>query len=208
MRELYQLIFYWESLRCDFKLLISCSTETDAEKLSGNFDSAPVFKIPRRRPRNLISHMKKLEEGLVNQAVARTLEIHVTQSRLTQQPGDILVFLPGQQEIEAVDQMSRQLTKARGHGKLIICPIIHAQALEPTPQGAREVVLATSVVETSLLMLTGIQYVIDSGFCMIKSYHPTAGVESALISPISKALLCRGQNKLDLCVSGYILAVI
>ncbi|KAL6274412.1 hypothetical protein ACE6H2_025104 [Prunus campanulata] len=88
--------------------------------------------------------MKKLEEGLVNQAVARTLEIHVTQSRLTQQPSDILVFLPGQQEIEAVDQMLRQVRKDRGHGKLIVCPIIHAQALEPTPQGAREVVLATS----------------------------------------------------------------
>ncbi|PQQ04642.1 pre-mRNA-splicing factor ATP-dependent RNA helicase DEAH1-like isoform X1 [Prunus yedoensis var. nudiflora] len=69
----------------------------------------------------------------------RTLEIHVTQLRLTQQPGDILVFLPGQQEIEAVDQMLRQLRKARGHGKLIICHIIHAQALEPTPQGAREI---------------------------------------------------------------------
>lgn len=71
------------SRQCDFKLLISCSTETDAEKLSGFFDSAPVFKIPRRRLRNLISHMKKMEEGLVNQAVARTLETHVTQSRLT-----------------------------------------------------------------------------------------------------------------------------
>ncbi|CAB4288168.1 unnamed protein product [Prunus armeniaca] len=176
------------SRQCDFKLLISCSTETDAKKLSGYFDSAPVFKIPRRRLRNLISHMKKMEEGLVNQAVARTLEIHVTQSRLTQQPGDILVFLPVQQEIEGVDQMLRQLTKACGHGQLIICPIIHAQALEPTPQGAGKVVLATSVAETSLLILTGIHYVIDSGFCIMKSYHPTAGVESALLSPISKAL--------------------
>ncbi|KAI5320112.1 hypothetical protein L3X38_039820 [Prunus dulcis] len=51
--------------------------------------------------------------------------------------------------------MLRQLTKACDHGQLIICPIIHAQALEPTPQGARKVVLATSVAETSLLMLTG-----------------------------------------------------
>ncbi|KAI5320113.1 hypothetical protein L3X38_039821 [Prunus dulcis] len=37
------------SRQCDFKLLISCSTETDAEKLSGYFDSAPVFKIPLKK---------------------------------------------------------------------------------------------------------------------------------------------------------------
>ncbi|KAI5320108.1 hypothetical protein L3X38_039816 [Prunus dulcis] len=91
------------------------------------------------------------------------------------------------------------------HGQLIICPIIHAQALEPTPQGARKVVLATSVAETSLLMLTGIHYVIDSGFCMIKSYHPTAVVESALLSPISKAMAVqRAEQAGSMCATLYI----
>lgn len=115
------------------------------------------------------------------------------------------MFLPGQQEIEAVDQMLRQLTKACGHGQLIICPIIHAQALEPTPQGARKVVLATSVAETSLLMLTGIHYVIDCGFCVIKSYHPTAVVGSALLSPISKAMAVqRAEQAGSMCAMLYI----
>ena len=47
-------------------------------------------------------------------------------------------------------------------------------------------VLATNIAETSLT-IDGIKYVIDPGFCKIKSYNPRTGMESLLINPISKA---------------------
>ncbi len=71
------------------------------------------------------------------------LQIHVTQET----PGDILVFMTGQQEIEtAVENLS---LRTRGLGtkikELLILPIysglpsdMQAKIFEPTPPGARK----------------------------------------------------------------------
>jgi pre-mRNA-splicing factor ATP-dependent RNA helicase DHX16 len=50
---------------------------------------------------------------------------------------------------------------------------VHAQAkiFEPTPPGARKVVLATNIAETSLT-IDGIRYVIDPGFAKQNEYNP------------------------------------
>lgn len=46
-------------------------------------------------------------------------------SRCAQPPGDILVFLTGQEEIEASEELLKQRTRGLGTriGELIICPI-------------------------------------------------------------------------------------
>ncbi|KAH7280386.1 hypothetical protein KP509_37G064800 [Ceratopteris richardii] len=76
---------------------------------------------------------------------------------------------------------------------MIICPIyanlpsdLQAKIFEETPEGARKVVLATNIAETSLT-IDGIKYVIDPGFCKQKSYNPRTGMESLIVTPISKA---------------------
>ncbi|KAK9149217.1 hypothetical protein Scep_007974 [Stephania cephalantha] len=61
-----------------------------------------------------------------------------------------------------------------------------AKIFEPTPKGARKVVLATNIAETSLT-IDGISYVIDPGFCKIKSYDPQTSMKSLLVITISKA---------------------
>ena len=48
-----------------------------------------------------------------------------------------------------------------------------------------QVVLATNIAETSLT-IDGIIYVIDPGFCKQKSYNPRTGMESLVVTPISK----------------------
>lgn len=47
-------------------------------------------------------------------------QIHVTQP-----PGDVLVFLTGQEEIEACEELLKQRTKGMGTkiGELLVCPI-------------------------------------------------------------------------------------
>ncbi|KAJ1262717.1 hypothetical protein BS78_09G131500 [Paspalum vaginatum] len=175
--------------RPDLKLLISSAT-LNAEKFSDFFDMAPVFKIPGRRYKVDIHYTVAPEADYVDAAVATVLQLHVTQP-----PGDILLFLTGQEEIETVDEILRRRTRGLGSkiAELVICPIyanlpteLQAKIFEPAPPGARKVVLSTNIAETSLT-IDGIGYVVDPGFCKVKSYSPRTGTESLLVRPISKA---------------------
>ncbi|CAI5464562.1 unnamed protein product [Closterium sp. Yama58-4] len=175
--------------RPDLKLLISSAT-LDAEKFSEYFDFAPIFRIPGRRYPVDIHYTKAPEADYLDAAVVTVLQIHVTQP-----PGDVLVFLTGQEEIEAAEEILRHRTKGLGTkiAEMIICPIyanlptdMQAKIFEKTPEGARKVVLATNIAETSLT-IDGIKYVIDPGFVKQKSYNPRTGMESLIVTPVSKA---------------------
>ncbi|MED6192049.1 Pre-mRNA-splicing factor ATP-dependent RNA helicase DEAH1 [Stylosanthes scabra] len=186
---LFALVKDIARFRPDLKLLISSAT-LDAEKFSDYFDSAPIFKIPGRRYPVEINFTKAPEADYLDAAIVTSLQIHVTQP-----PGDVLVFLTGQEEIETAEEILKHRTRGLGTkiAELIICPIyanlpteLQAKIFEPTPEGARKVVLATNIAETSLT-IDGIKYVIDPGFCKMKSYNPRTGMESLLVTPISKA---------------------
>ena len=175
--------------REDIKLLISSAT-LDAEKFSDYFDNAPIFKIPGRRYPVDIMYTKAPEADYVDAAVVTVLQIHVTQPL-----GDILVFLTGQEEIEAAEESLKERTRGKGSkiGELIICPIyanlptdLQAKIFEPTPPRARKVVLATNIAETSLT-IDGIRYVVDSGLVKQNSYNPRSGMEQLIVTPVSKA---------------------
>ncbi|RZB94461.1 hypothetical protein D0Y65_019169 [Glycine soja] len=155
-------------------------------------DAAGTRKdIARFRPDlKLLISSATLDAEKFNAAIVTSLQIHVTQP-----PGDILVFLTGQEEIETAEEILKHRTRGLGTkiSELIICPIyanlpteLQAKIFEPTPEGARKVVLATNIAETSLT-IDGIKYVIDPGFCKMKSYNPRTGMESLLVTPISKA---------------------
>lgn len=101
-------------------------------------------------------------------SVVTCLQVHVTQS-----PGDVLVFLTGQEEIEAAEELLKERTKGKGSkiGEMIICPIygnlpteLQAKIFEPTPPGARKIVLATNIAETSLTV-DGIKVGYGSSWC-------------------------------------------
>ncbi|XP_070177312.1 pre-mRNA-splicing factor ATP-dependent RNA helicase DHX16-like isoform X2 [Littorina saxatilis] len=175
--------------RPDLKLLISSAT-LDAQKFSEFFDDAPIFRIPGRRFPVHIYYTKAPEADYLDAAVVSVLQIHVSQP-----PGDVLVFLTGQEEIETANEMLLERTRKLGSKirELIISPIystlpsdLQAKIFEPTPPGARKVVLATNIAETSLT-IDGIVYVIDPGFSKQKSYNARTGMESLVVTPISKA---------------------
>ncbi|KAL9647128.1 hypothetical protein ABK040_004844 [Willaertia magna] len=174
--------------RSDLKLIVSSAT-VEAEKFSKYFDGAPIFRVPGRRFNVNLYYTKAPEHNYLEAAVVTVLQIH-----LTQPDGDILVFLTGQDEIENAEEMLKERTKMITSSKqLIIVPIYstlpsdqQARIFEPTPPNARKVVLATNIAETSLT-IDGIVYVVDSGFCKQNSYNPRTGMESLVVTPISKA---------------------
>lgn len=174
----------------DFRLVISSAT-LDAEKFSTFFDDASIFMIPGRMYPVDILYTKAPEADYLDAVVVTVLQIHITQPV----PGDILVFLTGQEEIETATEILTLRTKGLGSRirELSICPIystlpsdLQAKIFEPTQEGSRKVILGTNIAETSLT-INGICFVIDTGFCKQKSYNPRTGMESLIVTPISKA---------------------
>ena len=65
--------------------------------------------------------------------------------------------------------------------------------------------LGTNIAETSLT-IDGICFVVDTGFCKQKSYNPRSGMESLIVTPISKAAArqryryCSGVGQITLLI--------
>jgi pre-mRNA-splicing factor ATP-dependent RNA helicase DHX16 len=176
--------------RPDLKLIISSAT-LDAEKFSKYFDDASIFMIPGRMFPVDIYYTKAPEADYVDASVVTVLQIHVSQPL----NGDVLVFLTGQEEIETAAETLAHRAKSLGSRipELMICPIYanlpadqQAKIFEKTPKGARKVVLATNIAETSLT-IDGICFVIDTGFNKQKTYNARSGMESLVVTPISQA---------------------
>mmetsp|Transcript_3318 Transcript_3318/g.6866 ORF Transcript_3318/g.6866 Transcript_3318/m.6866 type:complete len:873 (+) Transcript_3318:227-2845(+) len=187
---LFGLVKDLSRYRDDFKLIISSAT-LNAEKFSEYFDNAPIFNVPGRRYPVSILYMKQPEANYIEAAIISVLQIHTSQPL----DGDILVFLPGQMEIEEVEEGLKNRTKGMGTkiGELLILPIYanlptenQAKIFEPTPKGARKVVLATNIAETSIT-IDNIVYVVDPGFVKQNAYSPKTGMESLIVVPTSKA---------------------
>ena len=109
-----------------------------------------------------------------------------------------LTALPTTAEQDEIELAQEALqTRTRGFGtkipELIVLPIyanlpsdMQAKIFDPTPPGARKVVLATNIAETSIT-IDNIIYVIDPGFAKQNSYNPRTGMESLIVTPVSKA---------------------
>ncbi|KAI2605855.1 helicase associated domain-containing protein [Hypoxylon fragiforme] len=160
--------------RPDLKLLISSAT-MNAEKFAKYFDDAPIFNIPGRRYPVDIYYTPAPEANYLTAAITTIFQIHTSQGK-----GDILVFLTGQDEIEAAELQLTETARKLGNRvkELLVCPIyanlpseLQSKIFEPTPDGARKVVLATNIAETSLT-IDGITYVIDPGYVKENVYNP------------------------------------
>jgi len=176
--------------RTDLKLIISSAT-LDAEKFSDFFDEAPIFNVPGRKYHVDVYHTIAPEGDRINACIKQIMQIHISQPV----PGDILVFLTGQAEIEHI--LERLLDYRKKFGKkikeLIPLPIYanlpsekQAEIFRPTPPQARKVVLATNIAETSLT-IRGITFVIDPGMHKLNTYNPRSGVSALVVTPISQA---------------------
>lgn len=179
--------------RRDFKLIVTSAT-LNAQKFSTFFGSVPIFHIPGRTfPVNILWSKTPCEdyvEGAVKQAMA----IHITSP-----PGDILIFMTGQDEIEtacyALAERMEQLESSakQGVGKLLILPIysqlpadLQAKIFQKAEEGARKCIVATNIAETSLTV-DGIYYVIDTGYGKMKVYNPKMGMDALQVFPVSRA---------------------
>jgi pre-mRNA-splicing factor ATP-dependent RNA helicase DHX16 len=147
-----------------------------------------IRTVPGRRYPVDIHYTPQPEANYLHAAITTVFQIHTTQPT-----GDILVFFTGQDEIEAAQENLQETARALGNKikELIVCPIyanlpsdMQAKIFEPTPEGARKVVLATNIAETSIT-IDGVVFVIDPGFVKQNSYNPRTGMSSLIVVPVS-----------------------
>uniref|UniRef100_A0A8C4NFX4 ATP-dependent RNA helicase DHX8 n=1 Tax=Eptatretus burgeri TaxID=7764 RepID=A0A8C4NFX4_EPTBU len=175
--------------RLDMKLIVTSAT-LDAVKFSQYFYEAPIFTIPGRTYPVEILYTKEPETDYLDASLITVMQIH-----LTEPPGDILLFLTGQEEIDTACEILYERMKSLGPEvpELIILPVYSAlpsemqtRIFDPAPPGSRKVVIATNIAETSLT-IDGIYYVVDPGFVKQKVYSSKNGIDQLVVTPISQA---------------------
>ena len=80
--------------RTDLKLIVTSAT-MNSEKFSDFFGNAPVYNIPGRTFKVDLFFAKTTVDDYVDAAVKQALQTH-----LSGVAGDILIFMPGQEDIE------------------------------------------------------------------------------------------------------------
>ena len=160
-------------IRPELRVLVMSAT-IDCGPLSEALGGAPVISCPGR--------MFPVETRYLDRPLTGPLEAAVVQCirrSLAQDEGSLLVFLPGMAEIRRVERSLLDGNPERG---LIIAPLhgdlpqeAQDRAIEPVPVGARKVVLATSIAETSLT-IDGIRVVIDAGQLRTPRFDPRSGL--------------------------------
>jgi ATP-dependent RNA helicase DHR2 len=128
-------------------------------------------------------------QGMLN----TIFKIHLTEPL----PGDILAFLPGQDDIESLTKTIAEMAAKlnRNIPKLQVFPLYaklnwkaqqEALRVLKDARRTRKVILATNMAEASLTV-PGVRFVVDCGKAKIKEYRSKLGLESLLVKPISKS---------------------
>ncbi|KAK4440015.1 putative pre-splicing factor ATP-dependent RNA helicase DEAH9 [Sesamum alatum] len=189
--------------RPDLRLIISSAT-IEAKSMASFFDTSRrrlgrdiEENGPRKNPAILsvegrgfnvqIFYVEEPVSDYIRAVVSTVNAIHDEEPM-----GDILVFLTGQDDIDAAIQLLTEDSHNRKQG-LIVLPLYSGLpradqdlVFSPTPRGKRKVVISTNIAETSLT-LEGVVYVVDSGFSKQRFYNPITDIENLVVAPISKA---------------------
>jgi ATP-dependent helicase HrpA len=171
--------------RPDFKVIVSSAT-INAELFSSYYDEAPVVKIDAPSYPVQILYQPLREEHSPNEIIEKISAIVDKERR---QPGDILIFLPGEAAIKSCITALQALPRAR---KLEILPLYsrlsaeeQEKVFDDTP-GKIKIVVATNIAETSVT-IDGVRCVIDPGLAKINIYNPRNFTSSLIEVPVSRA---------------------
>jgi ATP-dependent helicase HrpA len=168
--------------------VIITSATIDTEKFSKAFDGAPIIEVSGRMYPVEVTYMPPAANGdngdspPVEQAVGAVRRI-LQEGR----PGDILVFMPTEQDIREACEM---IAGASPSGTLVLPLFARLTAAEQGrvfhPTAGRKIVVATNVAETSLT-IPGITFVVDTGLARIPRYSPRTRTTAMPVAPVSRS---------------------
>lgn len=162
-------------------LLMSATLDTD--KLSGQLQ-APLLQSHGRSYPVEVRYQAPTLEPIARQCAALVLQA------LALHAGNLLVFLPGQREIDqCAEYLQQQLQDPTIAVHCLIGSLTLQQqqaAIASPPPGTRKVVLSTNIAETSLT-IDGISVVIDSGQARAAVFEAKLGFSKLETIQISQA---------------------
>ncbi|WP_294189746.1 ATP-dependent helicase HrpB [uncultured Sphingomonas sp.] len=162
--------------------VVAMSATLDGARFAALMDGAPMIESAGRSYPLVLRHVGRGGEQRIEQAMAGAIR-----QALAEEEGGVLAFLPGVAEIERTATVLGDLpnvTLHRLHGSLD--PAAQRAAIRAEPDGARKLVLATSIAETSLT-LDGIRVVVDSGLARRPRYDRAAGMTRLVTERESQA---------------------
>uniref|UniRef100_A0A914BWD0 RNA helicase n=1 Tax=Acrobeloides nanus TaxID=290746 RepID=A0A914BWD0_9BILA len=186
------------SIRSDLRVIISSAT-LDAELFRDFFelnetndpskDTATIISVEGRAYPVSTFYTKTGAPNYLDATVDLVIKIHKNE-----QPGDILAFLTGQDEVElACDRLREQSKNLKDCDKLWVVPMYgglsareQLKAFDSTAYRTRKVVVATNIAEASVT-IPGIAAVIDCGFVKMRVINPKNGIETLMVIPISQS---------------------
>lgn len=187
-----------QQLRPDLKLLIMSATLDTAELATAL--EAPVLQSEGR------SYPVNIEYLLPDQRPLAVQIASAVQQALVKHAGNILVFLPGQAEINQTAQLLEQHglpPQVQLHRLLGSLTLQQQQAaIGPPPEGQRKVVLSTNLAETSLT-IEGITVVIDSGLCRQSRFYPRHGISLLETAAVSQAAAIQRAGRAGRLAPGH-----
>jgi len=173
-----------QGLRDDLKLLVMSAT-LDGGPVARLMGGVPVVTSAGRAHPVDTRFLARPESRRFADGVAAA----VTRA-LAEETGDVLVFLPGAGEIRRVEALLADYPGARD---VLVAPLYgdlgqeaQDQAIRPSPDGRRKVVLATAIAETSLT-IDGVRVVVDGGQMRVARFDPGSGMTRLLTLPASRA---------------------
>ncbi|HMB37668.1 MAG TPA: ATP-dependent helicase HrpB, partial [Wenzhouxiangellaceae bacterium] len=172
-----------QALRPDLRVVVMSAT-LDAEPLARMLDDAPVLTSQGRTHPVEIEYRPPARQQRPADAAAACVR-----HALDNQPGSLLVFLPGIGEIRAVhDRLEGTLAPDVDLQPLYgaLNPAAQDAAIAPAQAGRRKVVLATAIAETSLT-IEGIRVVVDAGLARRARFDPGSGMTRLITTRVSRA---------------------
>jgi ATP-dependent helicase HrpB len=169
-------------------ILIVMSATLEADPVSRFLGGCPIVSVPGRAFPIEIEH-RGLPAGATGATIWDRAARAVREAVEAQNGGgDLLVFLPGAEEIRrtvcALESLAQQ-------HQLLVLPLygslpFEEQARALRPADRRKIILATNIAETSLT-IDGVDTVIDSGLARVACYDFDRGLDRLELAQISKA---------------------
>lgn len=182
--------------RPDLAVVVMSAT-LDAEPVARFLCDAPRLRSEGRAFPVEVSHLPHRDARPLEVQVAAAIERLAAGAGGAGLDGDVLVFLPGVAEIRRSIEACEGLARRFGlhlrplHADL---PVEEQERAIAPAGGARKVVFATNVAETSIT-IEGVTTVLDSGLARVASVSPWSGLSTLRVEPVSRAALAQRAGR-------------